>query len=153
MAWPLSGIVSLSLTLILADLASAFPVAGAMVSWAWKLARASIGGERKWGWLMSGIVLGGHMGTVLLVAWQLSKVILGTMSMAFNYHAQAWHQAGFFLVSRRGTLADCKAALLLCGMVGATGWGRSHKLWLSCGAYLVAVYTILTVSVLVSVIR
>jgi len=84
---------------MLAELASAYPVAGAMVSWSWKLARASIGGERQWGWLMSGIVLGGHMGGVLLVAWQLSDVVLGTMGMAFEYQARDWHQAGFFLVS------------------------------------------------------
>jgi hypothetical protein len=89
----------LFLTCALAELAGAFPVAGAMASWAWKLARGGVGGERRIGWLTSAVVLGGHMGCVLLVAWQMSTVILGTMNMAYGYLPRPWHQAGFFFVS------------------------------------------------------
>ena len=63
-AWPLSGVASIFLTLTLSELASAYPVAGAMASWAWKCARGGVGHERAWGWLMGGFVLGGHMGNV-----------------------------------------------------------------------------------------
>ncbi len=63
-AWPLSGIFSLFLTLTLSELASAYPVSGAMASWAWKCARGGVGGERGWGWLMGGVVLGGHAASV-----------------------------------------------------------------------------------------
>lgn len=52
------------LTLTLSELASAYPVAGAMASWAWKCARGGVGGERKWGWLLGGIVLAGHTAAV-----------------------------------------------------------------------------------------
>jgi amino acid transporter len=63
-AWPMSGIFSMFLTLTLSELASAYPVAGAMASWAWKCARGGVGGERKWGWLLGGIVLAGHAAAV-----------------------------------------------------------------------------------------
>lgn len=62
--WPLSGFLSLFLTLTLSELASAYPVSGAMASWAWKCARGGVGGERGWAWLMGGVVLGGHVGNV-----------------------------------------------------------------------------------------
>ena len=70
-----------------------------MASWAWKLARGGVGGERGWGWLMGGVVLGGHLGNVLLVAWEITSIIEGTMSMAFNYDPQGWHSVCFYLVS------------------------------------------------------
>jgi amino acid permease len=63
-AWPLSGLFGIALHLTLAELASAYPVSGAMASWAWKLARGGVGYERQWGWLMGGMVLGGHMASV-----------------------------------------------------------------------------------------
>lgn len=63
-AWPMSGLLSLFLTLTLSELASAYPVAGAMASWAWKCARGGVGGERKWGWLLGGVVLAGHAAAV-----------------------------------------------------------------------------------------
>lgn len=63
-AWPMSGLLSMFLTLTLSELASAYPVAGAMASWAWKCARGGVGGERKWGWLLGGIVLAGHASAV-----------------------------------------------------------------------------------------
>jgi amino acid transporter len=65
-AWPMSGVLSLFLTLTLSELASAYPVAGAMASWAWKCARGGVGGERKWGWLLGGVVLAGHAAAVCI---------------------------------------------------------------------------------------
>jgi amino acid transporter len=60
----MSGLLSFFLTLTLSELASAYPVAGAMASWAWKCARGGVGGERKWGWLLGGVVLAGHAAAV-----------------------------------------------------------------------------------------
>lgn len=62
--WPLSGCWTIFLTLSLAELASVYPVSGAMASWAWKMARGGVGGERWWAWLMGGVVLGGHVASV-----------------------------------------------------------------------------------------
>lgn len=48
-----------------AELASAFPVAGAMATWTWRIAREpGIRREREWGWLASGLVLAAHLGKV-----------------------------------------------------------------------------------------
>ena len=71
-AWPLSGVFSVFLTLAMSELASAYPVSGAMASWAWKCARGGVGGERGWGWLMSGVVLGGHAASVRRISYHLS---------------------------------------------------------------------------------
>lgn len=68
----MSGILSMFLTLTLSELASAYPVAGAMASWAWKCARGGVGGERKWGWLLGGIVLAGHAAAVGLTTSHLA---------------------------------------------------------------------------------
>ena len=75
-AWPLSGIFCLFLTLTLAELASAYPASGAMASWAWKCARGGIGHERGWGWLMGGVVLGGHVGNVRISFEIVSDYVL-----------------------------------------------------------------------------
>lgn len=48
-----------------AEMASAFPVAGAHASWTWRLARAGVRGERQWSWFMNGFVLAGHLGKLL----------------------------------------------------------------------------------------
>lgn len=63
-AWPISGVLTYFMTLTLSELASAYPVAGAMFSWSWKAARGGIGGERGWAWIVSGFVMGGHVGNV-----------------------------------------------------------------------------------------
>jgi hypothetical protein len=49
------------------ELASAYPVAGAMSTWTWKTARGGVGGERIWGWVMGGFVMGYHVGIVSLL--------------------------------------------------------------------------------------
>jgi hypothetical protein len=43
---------------------SALPVAGAMATWSWQLARNGIGREREWSWLVSGLTLAMHLGKV-----------------------------------------------------------------------------------------
>ena len=151
MAWPISGVFSICLTLSLGELSSAYPVAGAMASWAWKVARGGVGGERKWGWLMGGLTLGGHVGSVicskltisplttqvLLVTWEIANVIVGTMSLASDYVKQDWHMTLFFLV---GNLTDScltsghSARVWRCGIdgVGAKSSILAHlgHLWL-----------------------
>lgn len=62
--WPVSAFVMVLITMSMAELASAYPVAGAMASWAWKVARGGVRGERYWGWVMSGITMGYHVAVV-----------------------------------------------------------------------------------------
>lgn len=62
--WPIILVLVLPVICATAELASAYPVAGAMSSWTWIMAKRGIGGERYWGWLMGGIVLGYHVTTV-----------------------------------------------------------------------------------------
>jgi amino acid transporter len=147
--WPLSGVLSIFVTLTMAELASAYPVSGAMASWAWKLARGGIGG-----------VLGGHVANVsvenrlttdflgrgcvgvlmvqiLLVTWEMVNIIAGTMGLAYDYEQQTWQMVLFFL-----------AALLLVGLVATQAWGRSHRFWLAAGAYGLSVWLVLCISLL-----
>ncbi|ORY27495.1 amino acid permease-domain-containing protein [Naematelia encephala] len=136
-AWPISGFCSLFLTLSMSELASAYPVSGAMASWAWKAARGGVGGERGWGWLMGGTVIGGHVANLLLVTWEICDIITGTMNLAFTYQHQAWHSVLFFL-----------AVILICGLVGSFGWGRSHRFWLGAGIYGFIVWITLCITLL-----
>jgi len=65
--WPLMCTGMLLLTCAMAELASAYPVAGAMATWTWAMARRGVGGERYWGWLIGGMVFGYHICRVGLV--------------------------------------------------------------------------------------
>ncbi|RXK41391.1 hypothetical protein M231_01296 [Tremella mesenterica] len=129
-AWPLSGILSMCLTLTLSELASAYPVSGAMASWAWKCARGGVGGERGWGWLMTGFVL--------LVLWEVAEIVTGTMGLSFVYNPKDWQLLLFFL-----------AALAICGTIQGTGWGRSHTFWLVSGAYGFTMWAVLVITLIV----
>lgn len=62
--WPIAGLFLTIITLSMGELASAYPVAGAMSTWTWKTARGGVGGERIWGWVMGGFVMGYHVGIV-----------------------------------------------------------------------------------------
>lgn len=62
--WPIAGLALTLITLSMGELASAYPVAGAMSSWTWTCARKGVGNERKWGWVMGGLVMGYHVGVV-----------------------------------------------------------------------------------------
>jgi amino acid permease len=66
--WPLLGILHLILLGPMAELASAYPVTGAMATWSWQLARHGVGHPREWGWLVNGFVLAGHLGKVRLTS-------------------------------------------------------------------------------------
>ncbi|WVQ94478.1 hypothetical protein IAU59_001557 [Kwoniella sp. CBS 9459] len=136
-AWPVSGVLCFFLTLTLSELASAYPVSGAMSSWAWKLARGSVGGERIWAWILGGFVMGGHVGNILLVTWEIVNIVAGTMAISFQYEKKSWHLFIMFL-----------AVLFICGTVGSTGWGRSHRFWLISGLYGFCMWVVLCVTLL-----
>nr|XP_019004654.1 amino acid/metabolite permease [Kwoniella mangroviensis CBS 8507]OCF68115.1 amino acid/metabolite permease [Kwoniella mangroviensis CBS 8507] len=128
-AWPTSGVFCFFLTLTLSELASAYPVSGAMASWSWKLARGGIGGERGWAWLMGGFML--------LVIWEIVNIIAGTMAISFQYQKKPWHMFLFFV-----------AVLLIVGTVGSTAWGRSHRFWLGSGIFGFTMWAVLCITLL-----
>nr|XP_018264501.1 amino acid/metabolite permease [Kwoniella dejecticola CBS 10117]OBR86659.1 amino acid/metabolite permease [Kwoniella dejecticola CBS 10117] len=128
-AWPVSGVFCFFLTLTLSELASAYPVSGAMSSWAWKLARGGVGGERGWAWLMGGFML--------LVIWEIVNIIAGTMAISFDYKKTPWHMFLFFI-----------AVLLIVGSIGSTAWGRSHRFWLCSGIFGFTMWAVLCITLL-----
>ncbi|TYJ57720.1 hypothetical protein B9479_001574 [Cryptococcus floricola] len=136
-AWPLAGIFTFALTLTLSELSSAYPVAGAMFSWTWKTARGGVGGERAWAWLVSGFVMGGHVGNILLVTWEIANIVVGTISLSIDFEHNAWYNFLLFL-----------GVLLLVGTVGSTGWGQSHRFWLCGGAFGFTVWLVLCITLL-----
>ncbi|WWD16702.1 hypothetical protein CI109_101133 [Kwoniella shandongensis] len=136
-AWPVSGILCFFLTLTLSEFASAYPVAGAMATWAWKIAKNGVGRERGWSWLITGFVIGGHVGNILLVTWEIVNIVAGTMTISFDYSKKPWQMFLFFL-----------AVLLICGTVGSTHWGRSHYFWLGSGAFGFTMWAVLCITLL-----
>jgi amino acid transporter len=127
--WPIAGLALLFMTLAMGELASAYPVAGAMASWAWTCARKGIGGERAWGWVMGGLVMGYHVGVVgcrgryeirrtarpnlpvsffqmCLISWQSAKLVNETIYLAIqDYVLRDWVTALFSMVSELSRLS------------------------------------------------
>ncbi|WVO13217.1 hypothetical protein L204_100830 [Cryptococcus depauperatus] len=136
-AWPLAGLMTFLLTLTMSELASAYPVAGAMFSWSWKAARGGVGGERGWAWLVSGFVLGGHIGSILLVTWEITNIVVGTISLSIDYNHRLWINFVLFI-----------AVLLIVGAVGCTRWGQSHRFWLCAGAFGLCMWAVLCIALL-----
>ncbi|WVQ79073.1 hypothetical protein IAT38_001167 [Cryptococcus sp. DSM 104549] len=136
-AWPISGVFTIILTLTLSELASAYPVAGAMTSWAWKTARGGVGGERGWAWVIMGFVMGGHVGNILLVTWEIANIVVGTIGLSIDYDKKSWHNFLFFI-----------AVLLIIGTVGSTGWGQSHRFWLCSGLFGFTMWLVLCITLL-----
>ena len=62
--YPIQALLHMLLLGVFSELASAYPVAGAMATWSWRSARAGVRKERQWGWLVSGLVLAAHLGRV-----------------------------------------------------------------------------------------
>ncbi|OWZ59859.1 amino acid/metabolite permease [Cryptococcus neoformans c45] len=136
-AWPISGVLTYFMTLTLSELASAYPVAGAMFSWSWKAARGGIGGERGWAWMVSGFVMGGHVGNLLLVTWEIANIVVGTISLSLDYQKRNWHNCLLFL-----------GILIIVGLIGSTGWGQSHCFWLCSGAFGFSMWLVLCITLL-----
>lgn len=169
--WPLSGLWTIFLTLALAELASVYPVSGAMASWAWKVARGGVGYERWWAWLMGGVVLGGHVASVSERPARRSRVaktdigIIGDLATGQYY---SWSDGTGIrlyistmarytilpcefstpLLARDDQLISIQTVLLVCGLLGSQSWGRSHKFWMGAGMYGVSVWLILCVSLI-----
>ncbi|KAJ9107615.1 hypothetical protein QFC21_001074 [Naganishia friedmannii] len=96
--WPIAGLFLTIITLSMGELASAYPVAGAMSTWTWKTARGGVGGERIWAWVMGGFVMGYHVGIMALLPWQISSFLKGTLELAVpTYHSEKWHVMLFSL--------------------------------------------------------
>lgn len=121
----------------MSELASAYPVAGAMSSWAWKLARGGIGGERYWGWVVGAFVMGGHIGNLVLVAWQNTTLITSTMQLAFGFEPEAWHRFMFMI-----------AIVAVVGCVGTTHWGSSPRYWLTAASFTFGTWLCLCIALL-----
>lgn len=119
----------------MSELASAYPVAGAMSSWAWKLTRNGIGGERYWGWIVGAFVMGGHIGNLVLVSWQNTTLIVGTMDLAFGFKAESWHRFLFML-----------GIVTVVGCVGTTHWGSSPRYWKSAGCFTLGAWLCLCIA-------
>ncbi|KIR53725.1 amino acid/metabolite permease [Cryptococcus gattii Ru294] len=124
-AWPVSGVLTYFMTLTLSELASAYPVAGAMFSWSWKAARGGIGGERGWAWIL------------LLVTWEIANIVVGTIGLSLNYQEKNWHNFLLFL-----------GILVIVGLIGSTGWGQSHCFWLCSGAFGFSMWLVLCITLL-----
>ncbi|BEI89876.1 uncharacterized protein CcaverHIS019_0212380 [Cutaneotrichosporon cavernicola] len=130
-----SGILSMCMVATMSELASAYPVAGAMSSWAWKLTRNGIGGERYWGWIVSAFVMGGHIGNLVLVSWQNTSLIVGTMNLAFGFQAESWHRFMFML-----------AIVTVVGCVGMTHWGSGPRYWKSAAGFTLGAWLCLCIA-------
>lgn len=139
----LGMIIVLCLSAVVAEIASAYPVAGAMLTWTFKLARANPK-LRDWARFMSWLV-----GTLLFVAHVVIQVALTSQCtlMIFsvvNHFYPTWIiQPGWqmFLLNA--------GHLVLCGLLLCTAPIRSPRLWKILGALSILLYMIICIGLIV----
>ncbi|CAK9782617.1 hypothetical protein CC85DRAFT_284014 [Cutaneotrichosporon oleaginosum] len=128
------------------ELVSTFPVAGGMATWAWQLARAGIGGERQWGWVVAGFTLAMHLGKTISylfgVTTSLTAIYVSMSGKKFNtltglaLEPEQWWEPVFYLS------LVAFVAILTITRVARTGW-----FWIGAGVFnvilIILVYAML----------
>ncbi|KAK4704983.1 hypothetical protein P7C70_g1220, partial [Phenoliferia sp. Uapishka_3] len=125
-AWPISGIFMCALAAILGEMASTYPVAGAMFTWVFRLCRSSKRFDafaRYASWITGSFLLCSHILTQIVLAYQLSTFFQGFIGLHTNsFEPTFWR-----------SIAIAWAILALCGLLVSSAWSRSPWLWRICG--------------------
>lgn len=128
--------------MVLAELASAYPAAGAMFTWTFKLAHSNIK-TKNWAnflsWTVAMYLFVSHIIFQVEDAWQLSTFVIDLIKLAFpNWKPATWHLY----------LTSC-TNLVLSGAFMQLPVSRSPRLWI-CFAILTASLSLTICSLLVT---
>ncbi|KAG0139992.1 hypothetical protein CROQUDRAFT_53912 [Cronartium quercuum f. sp. fusiforme G11] len=130
--------VMLCLSAVIAELASAFPAAGAMLTWTFKLARANTV-LRNWArfisWLIGTLLFFAHVVIQVALTSQCTSMIISTL----NWKVQGWQK---FLVH--------SGYLITCGLAISSTTARSPKLWIGLGVLSLCLYLIIFLSLILT---
>jgi amino acid transporter len=107
LGWPLCGLISLSVALTMAQVASAFPTAGGLYHW------AAILGGRGWGWLTAWFNLVGLITALSAINVGTYQFAVRAVANALNIDATHWNPDSQLAAQVSGVLLiTCAQALL-----------------------------------------
>ncbi|KAH9444807.1 hypothetical protein MJO28_013162 [Puccinia striiformis f. sp. tritici] len=139
----LGMIIVLCLSAVVAEIASAYPVAGAMLTWTFKLARANPK-LRDWARFISWLV-----GTLLFVAHVVVQVALTSQcTMMVVSVINRFYPTWIVNTGWQSFLLNA-GHLILCGLLLCTAPIRSPRLWKILGALSIVLYIIICVGLIV----
>ncbi|PLW25645.1 hypothetical protein PCANC_28141 [Puccinia coronata f. sp. avenae] len=136
-------IIVLCLSAVVAEIASAYPVAGAMLTWTFKLARANPK-LRDWARFISWVV-----GTLLFVAHVVVQVALTSQCTLMVVSVINRFYPPWIIESGWQTFLLNAGHLTLCGLLLCTAPIRSPRLWKILGALSILLYVIICVGLIV----
>ncbi|OAV89774.1 hypothetical protein PTTG_28553, partial [Puccinia triticina 1-1 BBBD Race 1] len=139
----LGMVIVLCLSAVVAEIASAYPVAGAMLTWTFKLARANPK-LRDWARFISWLV-----GTLLFVAHVVVQVALTSQCTLMVVSVVNRFYPSWIIHSGWQTFLLNAGHLVLCGLLLCTAPIRSPRLWKILGALSVVLYVLICVGLVV----
>ncbi|EFP82135.2 hypothetical protein PGT21_019148 [Puccinia graminis f. sp. tritici] len=136
-------IIVLCLSAVVAEIASAYPVAGAMLTWTFKLARANPK-LRDWARFISWLV-----GTLLFVAHVVVQVALTSQCTLMVVSVINRFYPTWIINSGWQTFLLNAGHLILCGLLLCTAPIRSPRLWKILGALSIVLYLIICIGLVI----
>ncbi|BGP10988.1 hypothetical protein JCM10049v2_006882 [Rhodotorula toruloides] len=139
-AWPLSGLFMISLAAVLGEMASTWPVAGAMFTWVFRLCRSKKSlnpWARYASWVVGSLLLCSHVLLQIVVTWQFAHIILGVVGLWTERNYSFWV-----------TVAISWGTLCFSALVVSSRLSRSPWLWRVCGFLIVAFFLIINIILL-----
>ncbi|GAA5878717.1 hypothetical protein JCM3774_000484 [Rhodotorula dairenensis] len=139
-AWPISGLFMVSLAAILGEMASTWPVAGAMFTWVFRLCRSRKAlnpWARYASWIVGSLLLCSHLLLQIVVTWQFAHNVLGVVGLYTEKDYSHWV-----------TIALGWGIVTLSALIVSSRLSRSPWLWRICGYLILAFFLIINVILL-----
>lgn len=129
-SWPISGLFICALAAVLAEMASTYPVSGAMFTWVFRLCRSSRRLDpfaRYLSWVIGSFLLCYHILLQVVIVYQLAKAIEGIHTLYTGAHWSIWTQLG-----------ACWGGLVVTGAIVSSPLSRSPWVWRASGFFVIA---------------
>ncbi|GAA6056973.1 hypothetical protein JCM3770_001993 [Rhodotorula araucariae] len=139
-AWPLSGLFMMALAAVLGEMASTWPVAGAMFTWVFRLCRSSKSlnpWARYASWIVGSLLLCSHILLQIVCTWQFAHNLLGVVGLWTDKTYSYWV-----------IVAICWGILTFSALIVSSRVSRSPWLWRICGALIIVFFLIINITLL-----
>ncbi|BGP42977.1 hypothetical protein JCM10449v2_006992 [Rhodotorula kratochvilovae] len=139
-AWPLSGLFMMALAAVLGEMASTWPVAGAMFTWVFRLCRSSKGlnpWARYASWIVGSLLLCSHILLQIVCTWQFAHNLLGVVGLWTDKTYSYWV-----------IVAICWGILTFSALIVSSRVSRSPWLWRICGALIIVFFLTINITLL-----
>ncbi|CEQ39368.1 SPOSA6832_00890 [Sporobolomyces salmonicolor] len=126
--WPVSGLFMCCLAAVLGEMASTWPVAGAMFTWVFRLCRSKKSLDpwaRYASWVTGSLLLCSHVLLQIVITWQFAHNLLGIVSIYTRNEYSFW----------------VTGILIVAALVNSSRLSRSPWLW-RCGGFLIIAFWI-----------